>query len=71
MLAAASVQDQGWTCASLAVELRRVVEKDVTIRDDGLRVEPEEVFEELRRSLTYIQSVISKFISKFVCEAAV
>ena len=71
MLAATSIQDQGRTCASLAVELRRVVEKNVTIRDDGLGIEPEKILEELRRSLTYIQSVVSETVSKLVREAAV
>ena len=66
MLAAAPVQDQRWTCASLAIELRRAVEKDVAIRDDGLGIEAEEVLEELRRSLTCSQIVVSGAISKFV-----
>jgi len=66
MLAAAPVQDQRWTSASLAIELWRDVEKDVTVRDDGLRIEPEEVLEELRRSLACSQSVVSGTVSKFV-----
>lgn len=71
MLAAASIQDQGWTGASFAVELWRVVKKDVTVRDDGLRIEPEKVLKELRRSLTCSQSVVSGLMSKFVWEAAI
>jgi len=46
--------------------LRRAIEENVTIRDDGLGIEAEEVLKKLRRSLTCSQIVVSRAISKFV-----
>jgi hypothetical protein len=66
MLAAAPVQNQGWACASLAIELRRVVDEDVTIRDDRLGIESKEILEELGRSFTCRESVVSGSMSKSV-----
>lgn len=56
MLATASVQDQGRTGASLAIVLWRVVDEDVSVGVNGLRIESKEVVQELGRSLTRLRS---------------
>jgi len=70
MPATASVQDQGWTGASLAIVLWRVVDEDVAARMDGLGVESEEVVQELGRSLTCCEIMVSECMSKVIWKAA-
>lgn len=70
MLATASVQDQGRTGASLAIVLWRVVDEDVSVGVNGLRIESKEVVQELGRSLTCCENTISECIPKAIWKAA-